>query len=74
MYDSLPFRQIHLDFHTHESIEGIGADFDPNEFADTLVEARVNSINLFARGHHGWMYYDSQAFPEKSTPTSRATC
>jgi hypothetical protein len=27
----LRFRQIHLDFHTSESIEGIGSDFDPDE-------------------------------------------
>jgi hypothetical protein len=65
---TIPFRQIHLDFHTHESIEGIGADFDPDVFADTLVKAHVNSINLFARGHHGWMYYDSKAFPERKHP------
>jgi hypothetical protein len=68
MSDRLPFRQIHLDFHTHESIEGIGADFDPAVFADTLVKARVISINLFARCHHGWMYYDSKAFPERKHP------
>jgi len=67
----LPFRQIHLDFHTHESIEGIGADFDPQAFADTLVKARVNSINLFARCHHGWMYYDTKAFPERKHPNLR---
>ena len=67
----LPFRQIHLDFHTHESIEGIGADFDPAAFADTLVKAKVNSINLFARCHHGWMYYDSKAFPERKHPNLR---
>jgi hypothetical protein len=24
----LPFRQIHLDFHTSEHIPGVGADFD----------------------------------------------
>ncbi len=66
--EQLPFRQIHLDFHTHESIEGIGADFDPTEFADMLARAHVNSINLFARCHHGWMYYDSQAFPERKHP------
>lgn len=64
----LPFRQIHLDFHTHESIEGIGADFDPDEFADTLVKAHVNSINLFARGHHGWIYYDTKAHPDHKHP------
>ncbi len=27
--DFLPYRQIHLDFHTSEHIAGIGADFDP---------------------------------------------
>ena len=66
--DRLPFRQIHLDFHTSEKIEGIGADFDADEFADTLAKAHVNSINLFARGHHGWIYYDTKAFPERRHP------
>ena len=64
----LPFRQIHLDFHTSEKIEGIGADFDPDEFADTLDRARVNSINMFARGHHGYIFYDTKAFPERRHP------
>ena len=66
--DQLPFRQIHLDFHTSEDIEGVGAEFDPEEFAGTLERARVNSITCFARCHHGWMYYDSQAFPERVHP------
>jgi hypothetical protein len=64
----LRFRQIHLDFHTSEAIEGIASRFDPNEFADTLAAARVNSVTCFARGHHGWMYYDSKAFPERIHP------
>ena len=65
---NVPFRQVHLDFHTHESIAGIGDDFDPAGFAETLAKARVNSINLFARCHHGWMYYDTKAFPERKHP------
>ena len=65
---NLPFRQIHLDFHTSEYIEGIGAEFDPEEFADTLVKAHVNSINMFARGHHGWIFYDTKKFPERRHP------
>jgi hypothetical protein len=64
----LRFRQIHLDFHTSEHIEGIGSAFDPEEFADTLVRAHVNSITCFARCHHGWIYYDTQAFPERRHP------
>lgn len=69
MQDSeLRFRQIHLDFHTSEAIDGIASDFDADAFADTLVKARVNSINLFARCHHGWVYYDSKQFPERIHP------
>ncbi len=56
----LPFRQIHLDFHTSEHIPDIGADFDGAEFAATLKKARVNSINVFAKCHHGWSYYDAK--------------
>ncbi|HUT17968.1 MAG TPA: beta-galactosidase, partial [Anaerolineae bacterium] len=67
----LPFRQIHLDFHTSAEIEGIGADFDPDAFAETLQRAHVNSINLFARGHHGWVYYDTAQFPERRHPHLR---
>lgn len=65
----LPFRQIHLDFHTSESIPDVGAGFDPDEFADTLQRAHVNSINIFARCHHGWLYYDSKRFPERIHPS-----
>lgn len=64
----LPFRQVHLDFHTSEHIRNIGALFDPEEFAYTLEKARVNSITCFARCHHGWMYYDSKKFPERVHP------
>jgi len=66
-----PFRQIHLDFHTSDQIPAVGAAFDPEVFAATLARARVNSINLFARCHHGWLYFDSQRFPERRHPTLR---
>ncbi len=66
--DFLPFRQVHLDFHTHGDIEGIGADFDADTFGETLAQARVNSINLFARGHHGYVYYETEAFADRMHP------
>lgn len=66
--DFLPYRQIHLDFHTSEDIPEIGADFDPDEFAHTLAAAHVNSITCFARCHHGWLYYQSQVNPERIHP------
>ncbi len=66
--DELRFRQIHLDFHTHQDIPGIGADFDPDEYAETLKRAYVDSINTFARGHHGYIYYRSKKFKELEHP------
>jgi hypothetical protein len=64
----LPFREIHLDFHTSEDIPGIGADFDPDYFADTLQNASVNSVTCFGRCHHGWIYHETKQFPELVHP------
>ena len=65
---TLRFRQIHLDFHTSEAVREIGAQFDPEEFVRTLEKARVDSITCFARCHHGWIYYDTKAHPERRHP------
>ncbi|MBB3456187.1 hypothetical protein FHT86_004495 [Rhizobium sp. BK313] len=56
----LRYRQIHLDFHTSEHIPGIGADFDPDDFVDTLKKSHVDSITIFAKCHHGWSYYPTK--------------
>lgn len=63
-----PFRQVHLDFHTSEHIARVGDQFDPEQFARTLVAARVNSITCFARCHHGYLYYHSRRNPERQHP------
>ncbi len=55
----LPFRQVHLDFHTSELIPDVGADWDTASFIRTLSGARVNSINVFAKDHHGYAFYDT---------------
>ena len=68
MAASLRFRQVHLDYHTSEGIEGVGQKFDPEQFADTLAAAHVNSVTCFARCHHGWLYYPSKTFPERIHP------
>ena len=56
---TLPRRQVHIDFHTSEHIENVGERFDADVFVDTLKRAHVNSVNLFAKCHHGWSYYDT---------------
>ncbi|MBZ5562485.1 MAG: alpha-L-fucosidase [Acidobacteriia bacterium] len=56
----LRFRQVHLDFHTSPLITDVGADFDADEFVHVLKEASVNSINIFAKCHHGMAYYPTK--------------
>lgn len=56
----LPFRHIHLDFHTSPLIPEIAKDFSPQEFVATLQQAAVNSIAVFAKCHHGMSYYPTK--------------
>ena len=58
---SLSFRQVHLDFHTSEKIENIGAKFDKIRFQEMLKTGHINSITLFSKCHHGWSYHPSRA-------------
>ena len=64
----LRLRQIHLDFHTAGMVENIGSEFNPTEFAQTLVDAGVDSITCFARCHHGYLYYPSKLMPQRIHP------
>jgi hypothetical protein len=60
----LRFRQIHLDFHTSPDIKGVGVDFDAREFARTMQKAHIDSVTVFAKCHHGLLYYDTRR-PER---------
>ena len=51
---------VHLDFHTSPDIEGIGSQFNKEEFANTLKEAHVDLITVFAKCHHGYSYYPTK--------------
>lgn len=64
----LPFKHIHLDFHTSPHIPDVAKDFDAEEFTRMLHKAKVESINLFARDHHGLIYYNSKIHPERIHP------
>ncbi len=65
---SYPLRHLHLDFHTSEHIAGVGEAFSAEAFVRALRRAEVESVNLFARCWHGWLYYDSARFPERKHP------
>lgn len=53
----MKFRQIHLDFHTSELIPGIGSGFDAKVFGESFRQANVDSVNIFAKCHHGLSYH-----------------
>jgi hypothetical protein len=53
-------RQVHLDFHTSEHLPDVGKRFSKEQFQSALKAAHVNSINLFAKGHHSWSYYPTK--------------
>jgi len=55
------FRQVHLDFHTSEAIDGIGDRFSAAQFQEALRLGHVNSITVFSKCHHGWAYHPSNA-------------
>ncbi|MBM4018315.1 MAG: beta-galactosidase [Planctomycetes bacterium] len=61
---SLPWRQVHLDFHTGPAIPDVGRDFDPRAFARTMKRASVASVTVFAKCHHGRLYYNTRR-PER---------
>lgn len=58
--NKIPFRQVHLDFHTSGLIENIGEDFCKEDFQAALKKGHVNSITLFSKCHHGWAYHPTE--------------
>lgn len=56
----LRFRQVHLDFHTHGSIPGIGQKFSKKKFQEALKLGRIDSITLFSKCHHGYSYHPTK--------------
>lgn len=56
----LPFRQVHLDFHTSPFVPGVGSKFDKKQFQDALKAGHVNSITVFSKCHHGMTYHPTE--------------
>lgn len=54
------FRQVHLDFHTALECDAVGSKFDPRAFVETLQMGKVDTINIFAKCHHGYSYYPTR--------------
>ena len=57
---NFPKRAIHLDFHTMPYVYDVGSDFEPEEFAETLKNAYVDYITVFAKCNLGFAYYPTK--------------
>ena len=53
-------KRVHLDFHTSPDIKNIGSLFNKVEFTKTVKEAKIDSMTVFAKCHHGYTYYPSK--------------
>ncbi len=53
-------RAIHFDFHTMPGIYDFGERFDAAKFAETLADAGVEYVNVFARCNEGFAYYPTK--------------
>ncbi len=53
-------RQVHLDFHTSECIDGIGSKFCKENFQEMLKKGHIDSITVFSKCHHGWSYHPTK--------------
>ena len=63
-WEEFPRRTIHLDFHTSPDIPDVGVGFDADAFARTFSDAHVDSVTVFAKCHHGRLYFDTDR-PER---------
>lgn len=53
-------KSIHVDFHTSPDIDSVGCHFNKEEFSEALRSAKVDSVTVFAKCHHGYTYYPSK--------------
>ncbi|MCO1579491.1 beta-galactosidase trimerization domain-containing protein [Crossiella sp. SN42] len=59
MSDGQPWRKVILDFNNSPEVHGVGAGFDPAEFAATLRAAHVEAVVVVAKDVQGNCYFPS---------------
>lgn len=50
-------KRLHLDFHNHPTVKGIGSNATVEGFGSALQDLGTDSVVLFAKCHHGMSYY-----------------
>ena len=49
-----PMRKVHIEYHTSRHMPRLADQFNPDEFGDRLLEARVTGATVFAKDMYGF--------------------
>jgi hypothetical protein len=56
----VPWRKVHIEYHTSRHMPKLAQRFDPDEFGDRLRAAHVNGATVFAKDMYGYCYFPSK--------------
>ena len=52
-------RRLHPDFHIPDYVTNVASEFDGDEFAESLLEAHIDSVVIFAKCMYGLGYWNT---------------
>jgi len=58
-----PWRKVHYDFQMDRAHGAVGVGFDADQFVQTLKNANVNAVTVFAKNTYGWCHFPSATGP-----------
>src|SRR5262245_66403863 len=56
----VPWRKVHIEYHTSRHMPKLAEHFDPDEFGERLLAAHVNGATVFAKDMYGYSYFTSK--------------
>jgi hypothetical protein len=56
----VPWRKVHIEYHTSQHLPRLAQRFNADEFGDRLLAAHVNGATVFAKDMYGYCYFPSK--------------
>jgi hypothetical protein len=56
----VPWRKVHIEYHTSRYIPKVAQRFEADEFGDRLLAAHINGATVFAKDMYGYSYFPSK--------------
>jgi len=57
---SVPWRKVHIEYHTSRHMPKLAERFNADEFGDRLLAAHVNGATVFAKDMYGYSYFPNK--------------